>query len=161
MYWLPGFGQLRWAYVERHQDSAVALVEGSSSVDDDDDAEALAEGRALRRKEVAMDDWAVDSRGASRDVVDPAKEESEGIDETGSEGVLSRRGVVLMARDPRVRGARATADRQERGEKMDMVPRMVDCAAHERNGMYEWHDECVNPSLLESPDRPEIRSAWK
>lgn len=92
------------------------LDEGSSSVVD-----AFAAGRAFRRKEVAMDDCAVERREGSCWVVEPAKEESDGMEETGLEGVFSRRGAVLRRRVARTRGVLVMADRRVRGEKTDMV----------------------------------------
>lgn len=98
-----------------------AAVDDGSSCGDPDDEVLEPPGRAFRRKEVAMSDWADDSFGSSRDVVDPANEESEGIAETGGvEGAFARRGVVLIGR-ARGRDVLAIAERNVRGEKKDML----------------------------------------
>jgi hypothetical protein len=75
-------------------------------------------GSALRRKEVAMSDCADDSFDGSLDVVDPAKDARDGIEETGPPAFASC-GVLPNGRARR--GVRAIAEKRVRDVKKDMV----------------------------------------
>lgn len=68
-----------------------------------------------------MDDCALERPGESCCVVEPAKEESDGMEETGFGGVLRWDRVVLIGRVAKMRGVLAMADSRVRGEKTDMV----------------------------------------
>jgi hypothetical protein len=103
---------VRCWYVSRHHDSAVGEVASGPFAEEEE------VGKALRRKEVAMSDCADESFDGSLDVVDPAKDARDGIEETGPPA-FARHGVLLNGRARR--GVRAIAEKRVRGVKKDMV----------------------------------------
>lgn len=75
-------------------------------------------GKALRRNEVAMSDCADDSFDGSLDVVDPANDARDGIDETAPPAFATH---AVLPNDRARRDVREIAEKRVRGVRKDMV----------------------------------------
>lgn len=113
VYWVPGLFQTRVPYVSRHQASGVVKGSGAPL--------AVLPGRLSRMNEDAMSACAAENLSFAR-VVDPAKEESEGIEDTAGGGDwFCQREAVVNGRPAEGRSVRETAVRSVLGVKTDMM----------------------------------------